>query len=118
MQPVCDHNLIVQSHDRLSVQDADTGEEHASARRSGGHWHISADGVADAKTPHLHEPDGGVIKQIGDHAKAKRHAEGHVGDDGDPKGYSLWVPHEARKLHGEAAFYAWAQSVGQPDLKF
>lgn len=112
MQPACDHNLIVQGNDRLCVRDAETGEEHASARRSSGVWYVSADGVPDAQTPHLHEDDGGVIKLISDHTKMKLH--GTL----DGEGFSMWVPHEARKLHGEGAFYAWAQSVGLNDLKF
>jgi hypothetical protein len=116
MKPACDHNLLVHSNDRLSVRDAETGEEHATARRSNGVWYVSADGVPDANTPHLHEEDGGVIKLITDHATAKVHAT--LGADEKKTGYSTWVPHEARKLHGEDAFYAWTQTVGLFNLKF
>lgn len=127
MEPIAHHNMVMHTQDRLSIVDNETGEHLVSARRVDGIWHISADGVADAHTEHLHEADDGVIKKMTEHAlNARRVALGpekftaHMAGIGDPdtEGYSTWVPHEIRKLHGKESHDAWKTSVGLHHLTY
>lgn len=127
MEPVAHHNLVKHTNDRLSIVDAETNETLVAARRQDGIWYISADGVADTFTPHLHEADDGVIKKMTDHALA--HKKAVLGADEykalmagighpDTEGFSTWVPHEVRKLHGKDSFDAWKASVGLHQLTY
>lgn len=107
MKPACDHSIVRRGDDRLSLLDEDN-KEIVAARRTGGVWRISADGVADETETDVHAAV----------TKMTRHALLHKKGTVDTPGFSTWVPHEVRKLDGEDSFNAWKTSVGLHDLKY
>lgn len=111
MEPVAQHTMVMHTNDRLSIVDED-GQHCVAARRVDGVWHISADGVDDTHTTGLHEHEDGVIKKMTDHMVLHKH--GTL----DHEGFSTWVPHEIRKLHGKESHDDWKTRVGLHHLTF
>lgn len=112
-----DHVLIIHTPDRLSIRDAQPDAdgnivEHASARREGGVWTVSAEGQPDVETIELHEHKGGVIGKLTEHALLK--AKGTLAAEG----FVTHIPDAARKLHGEDEFEWYKNHHKLHHLKF
>lgn len=103
-----DHTIIVHGRDRMALRETNGVAEHAIARRQDGIWYVSADGVPEGQTTDLHR----AIEMLTEHTQLK--LNGTLAAEG----FSTFVPHEARKLHGKEHFDKWKASVGLHGLEF